>query len=132
MGWIFIKVRSSDSKLRVRNRRYGPQFQAEAVSCSSRDGRCWARAWQKKGKLRTIIQKLTQLVREDFTWKDPKAAEKADMPLIEYADKISREPVAIAAAKIPAVVRPLRCSLQTTCKGLTVLFGSLPRLVVWA
>jgi hypothetical protein len=82
--------------------------------------------------LRTIIQKLTQLVREDFTWKDPKAAEKADMPLIEYADKISREPVAIAAAKIPAVVRPLRCSLQTTCKGLTVLFGSLPRLVVWA
>ena len=38
----------------------------------------------KKGKLRTIIQKLTQLVREDFTWKDPKAAEKADMPLMEY------------------------------------------------
>jgi hypothetical protein len=26
----------------------------------------------KKGKLRTIIQKLTQLVREDFTWKDPR------------------------------------------------------------
>ena len=38
----------------------------------------------KKGKLRTIIQKLTQLVREDFTWKDPKAAEKADMPVMEY------------------------------------------------
>ena len=38
----------------------------------------------KKGKLRTIIQKLTQLIREDFTWKDPKAAEKADMPLMEY------------------------------------------------
>ena len=28
----------------------------------------------KKGKLRTIIQKLTQLVREDFTWKDPKGS----------------------------------------------------------
>jgi hypothetical protein len=38
----------------------------------------------KKGKLRTIIQKLTQLVREDFTWKDPKAAEKADMPVMGY------------------------------------------------
>ena len=38
----------------------------------------------KRGKPRTIIQKLTQLVREDFTWKDPKAAEKADMPLKEY------------------------------------------------
>jgi hypothetical protein len=38
----------------------------------------------KKGKLRSIIQKLTQLVREDFTWKDPKAAEKTDMPLMEY------------------------------------------------
>jgi hypothetical protein len=38
----------------------------------------------KKGKLRTIIQKLTQLIRADFTWKDPKAAEKADMPLMEY------------------------------------------------
>jgi hypothetical protein len=25
----------------------------------------------KKGKLRTIIQKIVKLVREDFTWKDP-------------------------------------------------------------
>jgi hypothetical protein len=38
----------------------------------------------RKGKLRTFIEKLTQIVREDFTWKDPKAAEKADMPLMEY------------------------------------------------
>ena len=38
----------------------------------------------KKGKLRHIIEKLTRLVREDFTWKDPKAAEKTDMPLMEY------------------------------------------------
>ena len=38
----------------------------------------------KKGKLQTIIQNLTKLVREDFAWKDPKAAEKAGMPLMEY------------------------------------------------
>ena len=38
----------------------------------------------KKGKLRTIIQKLVKLVREDFTWKDPAAAEKAGMPQMEY------------------------------------------------
>ena len=38
----------------------------------------------KKGKLQTIIKKLAKLVREDFTWKDPKAAEKAGMPLMEY------------------------------------------------
>ena len=28
----------------------------------------------KKGKLRTIIQEIVKLVREDFTWKDPAAA----------------------------------------------------------
>src|SRR5436190_2860893 len=38
----------------------------------------------KKGKLQTIIKNLAKLVREDFTWKDPKAAEKAGMPLMEY------------------------------------------------
>ena len=38
----------------------------------------------KKGKLRTIIQKVLKLVREDFTWKDPAAAEKAGMPEMEY------------------------------------------------
>ena len=38
----------------------------------------------KNGKLRTIIKKFTKLVDEDFTWKDPKAAEKAGMPLMEY------------------------------------------------
>lgn len=36
------------------------------------------------GKPRTIIKEFTTLVDEDFTWKDPKAAEKAGMPLIEY------------------------------------------------
>ena len=38
----------------------------------------------KKGKLQTIIQKIVKLVREDFTWKDPAAAEKAGMPEMEY------------------------------------------------
>ena len=38
----------------------------------------------KKGKLQTLIKKLAKLVREDFAWKDPKAAEKAGMPLMEY------------------------------------------------
>ena len=38
----------------------------------------------KKGKLQTIIQKIVKLVREDFTWKDPAAAEKAGMPQMDY------------------------------------------------
>jgi hypothetical protein len=38
----------------------------------------------KKGKLRTIIQNIVKLVREDFTWKDPAAAERAGMPEMEY------------------------------------------------
>jgi hypothetical protein len=36
------------------------------------------------GKARTISKELTTLVDEDFTWKDPKAAEKAGMSLKEY------------------------------------------------
>jgi hypothetical protein len=38
----------------------------------------------KNGKPRTVVQTLTQLVAEDFAWKDPKAAEKAGMSLMEY------------------------------------------------
>jgi hypothetical protein len=38
----------------------------------------------RKGKLRTIIQKIVKLVREDFAWKDPAAAEKAGMAQMEY------------------------------------------------
>jgi hypothetical protein len=37
-----------------------------------------------KGKSRTIIKEFTKLVDEDFTWKDPKAAEKASKSLMEY------------------------------------------------
>jgi hypothetical protein len=38
----------------------------------------------KKGKLRTIIQRIVKLVREDFTWKDPAAAEKVGMQQMDY------------------------------------------------
>ena len=37
-----------------------------------------------KGKPRVVIKEFTKLVDEDFTWKDPKAAEKAGMSLMEY------------------------------------------------
>jgi hypothetical protein len=37
-----------------------------------------------KGKTRTVTKTVTKLVVEDFTWKDPKAAEKAGMSLKEY------------------------------------------------
>ncbi len=36
------------------------------------------------GKSRTVIKEFTKLVDEDFTWKDPKAAEKVSMSLMEY------------------------------------------------
>jgi hypothetical protein len=36
------------------------------------------------GKARTVVKEFSTVVDEDFTWKDPKAAEKAGMPLMEY------------------------------------------------
>jgi hypothetical protein len=39
---------------------------------------------KKKGKTRTVNKEFTKLVDEDFTWKDPKAAEKAGMSLMDY------------------------------------------------
>jgi len=36
------------------------------------------------GRPRNVIKEFTRLVDEDFTWKDPKAAEKASMSLMEY------------------------------------------------
>jgi hypothetical protein len=38
----------------------------------------------KDGKTRTIIKTITSFVLGDFTWKDPKAAERANMPLKDY------------------------------------------------
>lgn len=39
---------------------------------------------KRKGKLVTVSRSFTRLVDNDFTWKDPKAAERAGMPMIDY------------------------------------------------
>jgi hypothetical protein len=39
---------------------------------------------KKKGKTRTVTKIVIKLVDEDFTWKDPKAAQKAGMSLMDY------------------------------------------------
>jgi hypothetical protein len=39
---------------------------------------------KKRGKTRTVTKESSKLVDEDFTWKDPKAAEKAGMSLMDY------------------------------------------------
>jgi hypothetical protein len=39
---------------------------------------------KKKGKKRTVTKTRTKLVTEDFTWKDPNAAEKVGMSMSQY------------------------------------------------
>jgi hypothetical protein len=39
---------------------------------------------KKKRKTVTVTKSFARLVDEDFTWKDPKAAEKAGMPMMDY------------------------------------------------
>jgi hypothetical protein len=39
---------------------------------------------KSKGKSRTVTKTVTKLVDEDFTWKDPQAAQKARMSMMEY------------------------------------------------
>jgi hypothetical protein len=39
---------------------------------------------KKGGKTRTVTKTTTRLVTENFAWKDPKAAEKINMPLQDY------------------------------------------------
>ncbi|MBR0789713.1 hypothetical protein JQ631_11580 [Bradyrhizobium manausense] len=39
---------------------------------------------KRKGKKVTVMRSFTKLVDEDFAWKDPKAAEHANMPLMDY------------------------------------------------
>lgn len=39
---------------------------------------------KKKHRKVTVVRSFTKLVDEDFTWKDPKAAEKAGMPMMAY------------------------------------------------
>jgi len=39
---------------------------------------------KRKGKLVTVTRTFTKLVDEDFAWKDPKAADKAGMAMMDY------------------------------------------------
>lgn len=39
---------------------------------------------KSKGKTRTVTKTVAKLVDEDFGWKDPKAAEKIGMPMMDY------------------------------------------------
>jgi hypothetical protein len=39
---------------------------------------------KRKGKTLTVARSFTRLVDQDFTWKDPNAAEKAGMPMMDY------------------------------------------------
>jgi hypothetical protein len=39
---------------------------------------------KKNGKSRTVTKTVTKFVNEDFTWKDPQAAEKAGMSVAQY------------------------------------------------
>jgi len=39
---------------------------------------------KRKGKTVTVTKSFTRLVDQDFTWKDPKAAEKAGVSMIDY------------------------------------------------
>ena len=39
---------------------------------------------KKNGKTRTVVKSSTKLVDQDFTWKDPKAAERVGMSMQEY------------------------------------------------
>ena len=39
---------------------------------------------RRKGKTVTVTRSFTRLVNQDFAWKDPNAAEKAGMPMMDY------------------------------------------------
>jgi hypothetical protein len=39
---------------------------------------------RRKGKMVTVTRSFTRLVDQDFTWKDPKAAERTGMPMMDY------------------------------------------------
>ena len=39
---------------------------------------------ESKGKTRTVAKTITKFVDEDFSWKDPQAAEKAGMSMMQY------------------------------------------------
>jgi hypothetical protein len=39
---------------------------------------------KRKGKMVTVTRSFTRLIDQDFAWKDPHAAEKAGMPMMDY------------------------------------------------
>ncbi len=39
---------------------------------------------KRKGKMVTVTRSFTKLVNQDFTWKDPNAAERVGMPMMDY------------------------------------------------
>ena len=39
---------------------------------------------KRKGRMVTVMRSVTKLVEQDFAWKDPKAAEHAGMPMMDY------------------------------------------------
>jgi hypothetical protein len=39
---------------------------------------------KRKGKMVTVTRNFTRLVNQDFTWKDPNAAERVGMPMMDY------------------------------------------------
>jgi hypothetical protein len=39
---------------------------------------------KRKGKMVTVTRSFTRLVNQDFTWKDPNAAERVGMPMMDY------------------------------------------------
>jgi hypothetical protein len=39
---------------------------------------------RRKGKMVTVTRSFTRLVNQDFTWKDPNAAERVGMPMMDY------------------------------------------------
>jgi hypothetical protein len=39
---------------------------------------------KRKGKMVTVTRSFTRLVNQDFTWKDPNAAEKVGLPMMDY------------------------------------------------
>ena len=41
-------------------------------------------AVKRKGRMVTVVRAFTRLVDEDFGWKDPKAAQRAGMPMMDY------------------------------------------------
>ncbi|MFT4117121.1 hypothetical protein [Bradyrhizobium sp.] len=84
---------------------------------------------KRRGKTVTVMRSFTKLVDEDFGWKDPKAAEHARMPLMDYViggmdrtfkQKLFRTLLAAEAAGLsPGITSAFRDDYrQTIASGL--------------